>query len=390
MEVTVIGAGPHGLAAAAFLRAAGLGVRVFGDPMSFWREHMPAGMLLRSSKRASNIASPGGALSLDRFGAERGRPVPSPVPLEDFLAYGLWFQERVVPHVDRRLVRSLDRRDTRFRLELDDGAEVSADRVVVAAGIAPFPRRHPALDALPPELVSHTSAHRDLTRFGGRRVAVLGGGQSALETAALLHETGAEVEVLARTEAIWWLAGPGATRRLSVPQAPTDIGGPVSSWLAAAPDVFRRLPSRRQPELAFRCIRPAGAHWLRERLAAVPITTGRTLRRVSAERGEAVLDLDDGSTRRVDHLMLGTGYEVDLRGYGFLSPSLLRAVDVSGGYPVLGPGLETSVPGLHVVGAPAAQSFGPVMRFVTGSWYGAQALAARVAGRRQPPLRFSF
>src|SRR3954454_742053 len=277
-EVIVIGAGPHGLAAAAFLRAAGLGVRVLGDPMSFWRDHMPAGMLLRSSKRASNIARPGGALSLDRFGAERGRPVPAPVPLEDFLAYGIWFQQRVAPDVDRRLVRSLDRRNSGFGLDLEDGDELRADRVVVAAGIAPFPRRPPALAPLPPELVSHTSVHRDLTPFAGRRVAVLGGGQSALESAALLHEAGADVEVLARTDEIWWLAGPGAGRRLSVPQAPTDIGGPLSSWLAAAPDVFRRLPARRQPELAFRCIRPAGAHWLRDRLAEVPVTTGRILR----------------------------------------------------------------------------------------------------------------
>src|SRR3954454_13358919 len=250
-EVIVIGAGPHGLAAAAFLRAAGLGVRVLGDPMSFWRDHMPTGMLLRSSKRASNIASPGGALSLDRFGAERGTPVPSPVPLDDFLAYGLWSQERVAPDVERRLVRSLDRHDSGFRLELEDGDGLRAEGVVVAAGIAPFPRHPPALAALPRELVSHTSAHRDLTPFAGRRVAILGGGQSALDSAALLHEAGADVEGLVRTDAIWWLPGPGAGRRLSIPQAPTDIGGPFSSWLAAAPDVFRRLPEGRQPELAF-------------------------------------------------------------------------------------------------------------------------------------------
>ena len=52
------------------------------------------------------------------------------------------------------------------------------------------------------------------------------------------------------------------------------------------------------------------------------------------------------------------------------------------GYPVLGPGLETTVPGLHVVGAPAAWSFGPIMRFVSGGWFASRAVAGRIAGRR--------
>jgi hypothetical protein len=48
-----------------------------------------------------------------------------------------------------------------------------------------------------------------------------------------------------------------------------------------------------------------------------------------------------------------------------------------GGYPILGRGFESSIPGLHFLGAPAAWSFGPTMRFVSGSWYAARQLAAR-------------
>ena len=65
-------------------------------------------------------------------------------------------------------------------------------------------------------------------------------------------------------------------------------------------------------------------------------------------------------------------------------------IRLAGGYPVLGAGLESSVPGLHFVGAPAAYSFGPVMRFVVGSWYAAPAIARRAADRRQPPVSFAF
>jgi hypothetical protein len=86
----------------------------------------------------------------------------------------------------------------------------------------------------------------------------------------------------------------------------------------------------------------------------------------------------DGDTRTVDHVLCGTGYRVDIAHYPFLAPSLLARVRRAGGYPLLGPGLEASVPGLHFLGAPAAWSFGPIMRFVSGGWYAGRSLA-RVA-----------
>jgi hypothetical protein len=103
------------------------------------------------------------------------------------------------------------------------------------------------------------------------------------------------------------------------------------------------------------------------------------------------LRLADGSSRTVDHVLVGTGYRVDVRRYPFLERGLAASIAVAdGGYPVLGPGLESSVPGLHFMGAAAAHSFGPIMRFVVGTWYSAPAVARRVAGRRQPPISFAF
>jgi hypothetical protein len=46
---------------------------------------------------------------------------------------------------------------------------------------------------------------------------------------------------------------------------------------------------------------------------------------------------------------------------------------------VLGRGLESSVPGLYIMGAPAAWSFGPIMRFVSGSWYAGTAIARSIS-----------
>jgi cation diffusion facilitator CzcD-associated flavoprotein CzcO len=395
----IIGAGPHGLAAAAHLRSAGVRTVSFGQPLEFWQQQMPAGMLLRSRKRSSNIADPQRSLTIADYEHAVGRRPRAPLeslPLEDFVEYGLWFQRQVVPDLDARRVTRVGREDRGFCLRLMDGFELEADRVVVAAGLAPFPNIPVLFTGFPRELVSHACHHNDLHSFRGARVAVVGAGQSALESAALLSESGATVEVLVRGASVRWLPGGGddpaslPRRRDRVPRPPTDVGGVVAGWLAAAPDAFRRVPRRLQPRLAYRCIRPAGAGSLRPRLGQVQIICERRVTGAEWSNGRVRLALSDGSERIFDHVLLGTGYDVDVRRYPFLAPELAAEVQVSGGYPVLGPGLESSVPRLHFLGAPAAHSFGPIMRFVVGSWYAAPALTRRVLGRPQPLLRFSF
>jgi hypothetical protein len=85
--------------------------------------------------------------------------------------------------------------------------------------------------------------------------------------------------------------------------------------------------------------------------------------------------------------MFGTGYRVDVRRYPFMDPALADDVATANGYPVLRSGMESSVPGLHFLGAPAAWSFGPTMRFVAGGWFGGASLAAALAGDSAPGSR---
>jgi len=381
-DVAVVGAGPYGLAVAARLRSAnGMRVRIFGKPMSFW-ESMPRGMLLRSTWDACHIGFPAGDLTLDRYQAESGGDFGKPVPLEAFVDYGHWFQREAVPDVDTRRVVSVARNGGGFRVTLEDGEIVDARRVVVAAGIDSFAARPTIFEGLPSRLVTHSSEHVTFEPFAGKRVAVVGGGQSALESAALLHEAGAEVEVIARTSQIVWLRGGTIQRKLGrwkpVFYAQTDVGPLGLSRLVAVPKLFTRLPRRVQAKLAYRAIRPAGARWLVARLADVPITTGRTVVGVDAVGDQVKLTLDDGSTREVDHVVLGTGYRIDVEKYDFLDPELVADVLRIGGYPILRGGFESSVPGLHFVGAPAAWSYGPIMRFVSGSWYASRLLAKKI------------
>ena len=382
-NVAIIGAGPYGLAAAAHLRRAGVAAHVIGQPMSFWQK-MPAGLLLRSNWTATCIAEYQGKLSLDSFCAATGAATGRPVPLDRFIDYGMWVQEQVAPDVDRRLVAALEAGPGGYRLTLADGAAISARRVVVAAGIELFANRPAVSDGLPSELASHTGDHRDFRRFRGSRVLVVGGGQSALEYAALLHESGAHAEVAVRQDHLHWLNGGKYQRMLGryarLVYAPTDVGPLGLSRLVAVPDLFRRLPRRAQGRLSYRAIRPAGAAWLPPRLSEIPISLGRTVVSATPEGGALRITFADGDVQTVDHLLFGTGYRVDITRYPFLTAALTARIRRAGGYPLLGPGMESSVPGLHFLGAPAAWSFGPIMRFVSGGWYTGRALVRTIAG----------
>lgn len=384
-DILILGAGPYGLAAAAYLRRVkGLEVRVFGEPMSFWEQHMPAGMALRSGWQASHISDPERALTLDAYKASAAAEFAAPVPLDRFVGYGLWYQQQVVPDLDRRKVAIVDRNQRGFKVTTEDGELLHARRVVVATGIAPFAFRPPEFSELPAELASHSADHRGFADFKGRRVAVVGGGQSALESAALLQESGAQVEVLVRESHVHWLGWRKRLTRLGAIgralYSPTDVGPAGVSQLVARPDHFRKLPRPLQDRIARRCIRPAGAHWLRARLQDVPITLGRRVQSAILKGEELRLVLSDGSERRVDHLLFATGYRIDLARYPFLAPELLGGIARTNGYPLLTRGFESSVPGLHFLGAPAAHSFGPLLRFVSGTEFAGHSLEQFIAG----------
>jgi hypothetical protein len=395
VDVVVVGAGPQGLAVAGSLRRAGVETVVFGEVMGFWKRHMPKGMWLRSSKRSSSIADPTRARTLARFEQEVG-PLPEPLPIERFIDYAEWYQAHEVPAVSSARVTSIERANGGFRLRTMDGEELSAKRVIVAAGMAPFAWRPPEFDQLPAQLASHPFDHSDLSSFAGKRALVVGAGQSALESAALLSEAGAQVEIVARAPSITWIAppapDPSPLRRLydRLTLAPTDVGSRGTSWIAATPDIWRRLPSGMRDEIAYEVIQPMGGYWLPSRLGGVAIHTSRRVVAAHADDGGLAVELDDGSRREVDHMLFATGYRVDLSKYDFLASELLSEVRRIDGYPKLTAGFESSIPGLHFIGAPAAASFGPVMRFVTGSWYAAQAVTRRVLDHVPRPVSVSF
>ncbi|RSO38346.1 MULTISPECIES: FAD-dependent oxidoreductase [Streptomyces] len=392
--VAVIGAGPYGLSTAAHLRARGVPVRVFGRPMVSWREHMPAGMLLKSTPMASSIDTPQAGHSLhdfcDAVGERRYESDWDIIPVETFVRYGDWFQQRLVPDLEQVRVVSADRRAGGFEVKLDSGEQFRARAVVVATGLTGFARLPRELAAAVPDgpsptgPVSHSSQHHDLSVFAGRDVVVIGAGQSALESAVLLAENGARsVRIVARGRTAVGFGAPPDRQPKLRPRTPFGNAWSLYAFTYYAGG-FRHLPAPARRYLVRRVLGPLGAWWLRERFVGrVQVTAGRQVVRARVEDGRPVLTLrgPDGRTGELaaDHVLAATGYQVDLAAMDFLGQGLRTGVVVSGGGPRLDAGFGSSVPGLYFTGLPAAASFGPVMRFVCGTEFASRRLAGAVA-----------
>ena len=383
-DITILGAGPYGLAAGAHLgKIKGLELRIFGEPMEFWKSHMPEGMLLRSPWAASHISDPQTALTMDAFSNSIGAPIPTPISLDQFVEYGLWFQRQTVPNVDRRKIVRIETNSNGFRLTVSDGEQFHSRRVVIAAGIGSFARRPQPFEQLPSELVTHVSDQRDVRRFVGKRVAVIGAGQSALESAALIHEAGGDVEVIVRASDVHWLGWRARLQKLGpiarALYSPFDIGPAGISRIVAVPDSVKYFPRSVQDTFRRRALRPAGAKWLVNRFENIPISTDRFVESAVPSGDKLHIRLNDGSFRDVDHVLLGTGYRVDVTRYPFLPSELSQSLAQVNGFPKLTAGFESSIPGLHFLGAPSSWNFGPLMFFVCGTDYAARRLTRYLA-----------
>ena len=391
-EVAVIGAGPYGLSIAAHLSARKIPHRIFGKAMETWATQMPKGMLLKSDGFATSLYDPARGFTFELYCRARNIPYADlgvPPRLEDFVDYGRTFQRNLVPHLEEAMVTSLEHDGSRYRLQLEGGAHCSAQAVVVAAGISHFTVLPKALSDLPQNLVTHTSQHHDLSAFNGRKVAVIGAGASAADVAGLLHEAGAEAHLIARGSVIPFHSKMRLPRplydRLRNPS--TKIGpGWRSVFFTKAPLLFRRLPEARRLRIVRTYLGPAPGYFMRDRvIGRVPVHYGLQVVQAKPNAGGVLMTLasENGEQRefQADHVICGTGYRPELARLPFLDDKLLSQIDSVQGTPILSAYFESSMPGLYFVGAIAANTFGPVLRFACGAEFAAPRVARHLSRR---------
>jgi pyridine nucleotide-disulfide oxidoreductase len=388
-EILIIGAGPFGLSISAHLRGLGVDHRIVGRPMDTWKAHMPVGMNLRSEPYGSDMSSPKAGYDVAAYCRLRGLDYVDrlgPLSGERFLDYADWYTEQLVPDVSDVTVTEITAVDGGFKVAFADADSLTARQIVVATGVLPYATIPDELSGLPSELISHTADHHDLERFQGRRVAVVGGGQSALETAALLHEAGADTQVVVRRPAVSWLE-PNPERLSRLGHIRRPVNRLCEGWHCAfwnSPAAFRRLPQDMRITKARTVLGPAGAWWLKDRVDGVVDMLTEHHVRGAAPSGNGVRLLVDGpkqSAVDADHVIAGTGFRVDLARLPFLPEGLRAGIATLNGYPVVSRAGESTVPGLYFAGAPAAVSLGPSVRFIAGTHNSARQVAQSLAHR---------
>lgn len=388
----IIGAGPFGLSISAYLRDLGIDHVIVGRPMDTYRSRVPIGMLMKSEPYASVIAAPKPGYDVAAYSRSKGFYYVDrvgPLSAERFLGYADWFTEQLVPDVRDITAAEITRAGDGFRVAFSETDAITARQVILATGVLPYAHIPDELSVLSPDLITHAADLHDLSSFKGRRVAVVGAGQSALESAALLHEIGANVTIVARVPSLSWNdPNPdhlGPLGRIRRPVTQLCEGWHCAFW--NMPSAFRHLPEDMRITKARTVLGPNGSWWLKDRVdGVIEVLTGHHVRKAAPD-GSGVQLLLDGprqSNLTVDHVIAGTGYRIDLQRLGFLPGDVRAKIATVNGYPDVSRVGESSVPGLYFVGAPAAVSNGPSTRFIAGTHNMSAKLARAVAHHAKP------
>jgi thioredoxin reductase len=389
-ELLVIGAGPYGLAAAAFAQERGIDTTVVGEPMSFWRRNMPDGMLLRSGPDWHLDAS--GVHTFAAFVEERGLSSSEldPITLRAFVDYCDWFRQvkRIV--VRDELVADLDTRDGGFSATLAGGKQIVADAVVCAPGIRHYPSSPEWAASVPEGLAAHTCNLVQFETLTGARVLIVGGRQSAYEWAALIHEQGVERIDLVHRHPVprfdrpdWSFVDAHVNRTVSTHGYWRNLQFAERSRIERRFWEVGRLTVEHW--LAARVDRPGIHLWPEAEVDAIDPLGGGTHLEVRLSNAERVT---------VDRIVFATGYRADVTRVPYLA-SLARRLEVVDGFPVLDEHFGTSLPGLYITGFSATRDFGPFFGFVKGAPAAASLIVRNLLSRQpsssgRPPSQNSF
>jgi len=389
-DVLVIGAGPFGLSISTHLRHRGVEHTIVGRPMDTWRAHMPLGMFLKSEPYGSAISAATRGYDVATYARLHGFDDyvdrVGPLSLERFLGYADWFTHQLVPDVRDLTVTNVTPQDDGFKVEFAEEAPAFARQVIVATGLLPYTHIPGELSGLPSNLMTHSSVHDRLDQFSGRRVAVIGAGQSALQTGALLVEAGAQVQVVARRRELIWEDAVAQVLRLPdyILRPPSKLCEGWGCAFADSPDAFRLLPESVRVRKALTSFGPKGAWWLRDRVEdVVDVLTGHQLRSAEPHGSRVRLQLDGAkrSSIDVDHVIAGTGFRIDVSRLTYLSPEIQTGLTTRGNCPLVNRAGESTIPGMYFAGALTSVSLGPGVRFISGTHQTAPQLARSVARR---------
>lgn len=353
LDVIIVGSGPFGISLASHAVSNNLKYKLFGYPMDFWKNQMPQDMFIRTPHEFVSFSDSKDELTVQQFSKETGTELFTPLPRPIFIEYANWFAKKSGIEFTKEKVTKVSHNDGYYEVISESGEHYVSRNVVVATGVEHYKYLPDFLKGMPSNLVSHTSGYTKFSHLKGKKVVVLGSGQSAWEAAGLLHRDGAEVELIYRKRT------PNYAGSRENEIALRDVG-----------NVFYNLP-KVEKETGWGQSPGSIAHFLKPFVEGiVPQSPGVEIKKVEmVNKDEIQITLSNGEERLVNHIVAATGFRIDIDKVPFFDKNLLSAIDREEGYfhfPKLNESFESSFPGLYFAGPLSSHSHGPTFRFILG------------------------
>jgi cation diffusion facilitator CzcD-associated flavoprotein CzcO len=354
LDLIIIGAGPFGISLAAHAAAQNLSYQLLGYPMDFWKNQMPQDMFIRTPPEFVSLSDPQSEFIIQRFSEETGVELPFPLPRPIFVEYAFWFAAKTNVSFTPELVSSLEKCVEGYTVRTERGSILNARNIIVATGVQHFMYMPEIYAELPSDYVSHTFGYIDFIRFAGKKVAVVGSGQSAWEAAALLYKAGSDAELFYRGKAANYSGSVADEIELR------DMGDVFYGW----PLEKKREEWGQSPGSVAHFLRP----YVEEK---VPESGNVRIDKIETTADKKVrIKLSNGETRVVDHIISASGYRINVDRIPFIQRNLLQSIareeDDYKQFPRLNANFESSLPGLYFAGPLSSHSHGPTFRFILG------------------------
>jgi hypothetical protein len=331
LDLVIVGAGPYGISLAANASAQQLSHRMFGQPMSFWKEGMPQNMYVRTPYQFVSFSDYESRYTMERFAEETDAVLDYPLQRSSFIQYASWFMKKNEVSNTPEKVKEIRGSDYCFEVELMTGETYMTRNVVIATGISDFKYIPEVLRGHLVTYVSHSSGYTSFAAFRNKSVIVVGSGQSAWEAAVLLREAEVDVEIIYRR-----LLPNYSVNRMDDFRLQT-LG---SHFYGLSPIVKQRIRDSEMfsaPVAAF--LQPLVEGKVRQ-------TGGVTIEKSETSSDKIIVTLSDGTRRIADHLIAATGFMMNVNNLPMLSIQLKREIRREQGdvrYPRLNGSFETSV-----------------------------------------------
>lgn len=351
LDLAIIGAGPYGLSLAAHAKESGIKHKVFGFPMDFWKTKNPPNMFIRTKLKHTNLIDPESSFTLKKYEQEKGLNLEYPINRLTFADYGVWFIEKVGIDIIQDLVIEINYANEFFNIKTENNDFFQAKRIIVGVGVSYSKYIPKKICNQSHKLVSHSSDHTDYKKFEKKHVLVLGGGQSAWESAALLHENNAEVVLAYRRNK-------RLTPEKDLNKQQLEIADQFYSL--SEPEKIKMKEKFEKPTVSEFLV-----HLVKGKVVEKPNSFVKDIQEINNSRQIKVVFNDDESNV-FDHVIAATGYRYSVENITFLYPLIDKLKVNSVGEPILSENFESNLKNLYFVGPASSYSFGPTFRFISG------------------------